>query len=250
MIAFPAALPGLSKTQIDQVDQYAKFGYGAWTYGAPLPVATRADLLPAGAAPRTTGKKAKLLRFFAFTDVHITDKEAPNQLIAFQQTEPFAVNNTSIYSPVMLVHDAGAGRRDPDRQRPAQERSLRLRRDARRRQQQPHPHRVALVHRRVRRQADHAEFGRARRRATRSTTRSRSRPPGSTAPSPGIRSSAITITSISARSRSTTAIRAFARPMSRGRCGRSATRSFPRWRISRSCSTSPPSRPSRPSTPA
>jgi metallophosphoesterase (TIGR03768 family) len=102
MIAFPAALPGLSKTQIDQVGQYAKFGYGAWTYGAPLPVATRADLAPAGGAPRTTGKKAKLLRFFAFTDVHITDKEAPNQLIAFQQTEPFAANNTSIYSPVML----------------------------------------------------------------------------------------------------------------------------------------------------
>jgi metallophosphoesterase (TIGR03768 family) len=102
MIAFPAALPGLSKTQIDQVDQYEKFGYGAWTYGAPLPVATRAELLPAGAAPHTTGKKAKLLRFFAFTDVHITDKEAPNQLIAFQQTEPFATTNTSIYSPVML----------------------------------------------------------------------------------------------------------------------------------------------------
>ena len=65
-------------------------------------MATRADLLPAGAAPRTTGKKAKLLRFFTFTDVHITDKEAPNQLIAFQKTEPFAVNISSIYSPVML----------------------------------------------------------------------------------------------------------------------------------------------------
>ena len=51
MIAFPATLPGLSKTQIDQVDQYAKYGYGAWTYGAPLPVVTRADLLPPGAAP-------------------------------------------------------------------------------------------------------------------------------------------------------------------------------------------------------
>jgi metallophosphoesterase (TIGR03768 family) len=101
-IAFPASLPGLSKPEIDKVAEYAKFGYGAWTYGAPLPVATRVDLLPAGAAPRTTGQKAKLVRFFAFTDVHITDKEAPNQLIAFQQTEPFAVNNVAIYSPVML----------------------------------------------------------------------------------------------------------------------------------------------------
>ncbi|MGD0764305.1 MAG: TIGR03768 family metallophosphoesterase [Roseiarcus sp.] len=103
MIAFPATLPGLSKAQIDQVGHYAKFGYGAWTYGAPLPVATRADLLPAGGAPRAPGRKAKIVRFFAFTDVHITDKEAPNQLIAFQQTEPFAANNTAIYSPVMLA---------------------------------------------------------------------------------------------------------------------------------------------------
>jgi metallophosphoesterase (TIGR03768 family) len=101
-LAFPATLPGLKKTQIDQVEQYAKFGYGDWTYGAPLPVVTRADLLPVGAAPRTEGKKTKLLRFFTFTDVHITDKEAPNQLITFQQIEPYAVNTTSIYSPVML----------------------------------------------------------------------------------------------------------------------------------------------------
>ncbi|MGA2488056.1 MAG: TIGR03768 family metallophosphoesterase [Roseiarcus sp.] len=101
-VAFPATLPGLTKTQIDQVDQYAKFGYGAWTYGAPLPVATRGDLLPPGAAPSTADKKTKLLRFFTFTDVHITDKEAPNQLISFQQTEPSAANVTSIYSPVML----------------------------------------------------------------------------------------------------------------------------------------------------
>ncbi len=102
-IAFPAALPGLSKPQIDEVAQYAKFGYGAWSYGAPLAVATRADLLPAGRAPRAPERKAKLIRFFAFTDVHITDKEAPNQLIAFQQKEPFAFANTSIYSPVMLT---------------------------------------------------------------------------------------------------------------------------------------------------
>jgi metallophosphoesterase (TIGR03768 family) len=102
-IAFAAAPLGLSKPEIDKVAEYAKFGYGAWTYGAPLPVATRADLLPAGGAPRAPGRKAKLVRFFAFTDVHITDKEAPNQLIAFQQREPFAFAITSIYSPVMLT---------------------------------------------------------------------------------------------------------------------------------------------------
>ena len=229
MIAFPATLPGLSKTQIDQVDQYEKFGYGAWTYGAPLAVATRADLLPAGAAPRPAEKKTKLLRFFTFTDVHITDKEAPNQLISFQQSEPSAASVTSIYSPVMLsttqVLDAAIQT-------------------------------VNALHK-----SDPFDFGvmlgdarsrRARARTparTRSTTRSRSRPPGSTAPFPGIRPSAITIISISARSRST-AMRAFAPPILQERCGRSAIRSLPGLRISRSCSTSPRSRPSRHSIPA
>ncbi len=102
MISFPATLPGLAESQLCQVGQYAKHGYGAWTFGSGLPAIARADLMPAGYAQRMPAKKRKLLNFFAISDIHITDKEAPNQLILMQQAEPAAYNNTSIYSPVMM----------------------------------------------------------------------------------------------------------------------------------------------------
>jgi metallophosphoesterase (TIGR03768 family) len=102
MIAFPYDLTGLSAADLQKVAQYDQFGYGRWTFGAPLPVVARADLLPGGAALAMPRNKTKLLRFFTFTDVHITDKEAPNQLIDLQRVEPAAHANTSVYSPVML----------------------------------------------------------------------------------------------------------------------------------------------------
>lgn len=103
MLAFPATLsPGLTRTELPQVPRYKEFGYGEWTYGAGLPVVTRTDLMPADYKKPADAAKTRLLKFFSFSDVHITDKEAPNQLIAFQQTEPAAAANTSIYSPVML----------------------------------------------------------------------------------------------------------------------------------------------------
>jgi len=102
MIAFPKSLPGLTKPQLSQVEQYDKFGYGNWTVGSPLPLMQRTDIMPRGYCMPSTAKKTKLIRFFAFSDIHITDKEAPNQLIHFQQAERFAYNNTSIYSPVMM----------------------------------------------------------------------------------------------------------------------------------------------------
>ncbi|ABD05505.1 Twin-arginine translocation pathway signal [Rhodopseudomonas palustris HaA2] len=102
MLAFPATIePGLAKTALHQVARYKDFGYGEWTLGSGLPIVTRTDLMRAGYEKPVGGESKRLIRFFAFTDVHITDKEAPNQLIGFQQTEPAAVNNTSIYSPVM-----------------------------------------------------------------------------------------------------------------------------------------------------
>jgi len=102
MIAFPYPIvPSPAKSQLSQVAAYDASGFGAWTFGAPLPVEPRKDIMPSGyAAPAV---KAKLLKFFTFTDIHITDKEAPNQLISLQQLDPkYSGENTSIYSPVML----------------------------------------------------------------------------------------------------------------------------------------------------
>ena len=43
------------------------------------------------------------MNFFAMTDIHITDKEAPNQLIYDQQVDSvYGAPMTSLYSPVML----------------------------------------------------------------------------------------------------------------------------------------------------
>ena len=102
MLSFPKTLNGLTKQQLPKVEQYAQFGYGEWTLGSPLPLTHRLDLMPEHDLASQTSRKVQLLNFFTFSDIHITDKEAPNQLIYFQQAERFAINNTSIYSPVMM----------------------------------------------------------------------------------------------------------------------------------------------------
>jgi len=98
------------------VSQYDKYGYGKWTPGQGLPLDPRIDTMPAGYSGASVTNKAKLLNFFAFTDIHITDKESPAQLIYLQQLyypvllpAPYDAMGhtpwfweTSIYSPVML----------------------------------------------------------------------------------------------------------------------------------------------------
>ncbi len=107
MLSFSVAFtPDTAK--LSQVSHYDTWGYGIWTFGAPLPVETRADsapsgIMPAGYVAPALPPKAKLLNFFTITDIHITDKESPNQLIYLQQLDPtYAGQNTSIYSPVMM----------------------------------------------------------------------------------------------------------------------------------------------------
>lgn len=103
MLSFPLTLtPGLEKNELHHVSRYAEFGYGEWSYGSGLPVMERLDLMSGSYVRPENSDKIRLLRFFAFADVHTTDKEAPNQLILFQQTDPASFRNTSIYSPVML----------------------------------------------------------------------------------------------------------------------------------------------------
>ena len=94
--------------RLSKVSQYDEWGYGIWTLGAPLPVESRTDsttfgIMPDGYVVPALPPKAKLLHFFTITDIHITDKEAPNQLIYLQQKDPkFSGTNTSIYSPIMM----------------------------------------------------------------------------------------------------------------------------------------------------
>jgi len=100
-IAFPS-ISGLLPTELSHVSQYSQYGYGRWTSGPGLPSDLRTDIMSAGYTGAAVTKKAKLLTFFTITDIHITDKESPSQLIYLQQLNSKDAAVTSIYSPVML----------------------------------------------------------------------------------------------------------------------------------------------------
>lgn len=93
---------GLHPTELSQVQKYDRFGYGRYRIGNGLPVVPRYDLLADSASYTAPIRSRKLANFFAMTDIHITDKEAPNQLIYIQQADSVRGGRmTSIYSPVI-----------------------------------------------------------------------------------------------------------------------------------------------------
>jgi metallophosphoesterase (TIGR03768 family) len=89
----------ISGKDLRKISEYDPNGYGVWSDGGPLDSEKRKDIMsgtytyPSGAGP------LKLLRFFAITDIHITDKESPSQTIYIQQLLGI---DTSTYSPTML----------------------------------------------------------------------------------------------------------------------------------------------------
>ncbi len=104
--AGPGSTTGLYKTELDEIGRYGDFdpAYGAWTFSAEgLPVVQRTDLMPVHYLPSSLPRIRQLASFFTISDIHVTDKEAPNQFIYLQQEDAaFSGSNTSIYSPVML----------------------------------------------------------------------------------------------------------------------------------------------------
>jgi metallophosphoesterase (TIGR03768 family) len=101
MLSFSMSINAYTQVDLPKVSEYQSYGYGFWSYGAPLPMIKRVDIMPSGY--RAAKNTQQLLHFFSISDIHITDKESPNQLIYFQQDNPkSAGDNTSIYSPVML----------------------------------------------------------------------------------------------------------------------------------------------------
>ena len=99
----PRSSQGLHPTEMSQGQDFDKFGYGQYRLAGGLSVVPRYDLLakaPSGAAP---AKRKRLAHFFAMTDVHMTDKEAPNQLLYIQQADSkYGGAMTSIYSPTIM----------------------------------------------------------------------------------------------------------------------------------------------------
>jgi metallophosphoesterase (TIGR03768 family) len=111
----PGPMPE-TKIFLHEVAKYDQYGYGAWTDGKGIDDGKRIDIMPAGYTGAAATRKEELLNFFTISDIHITDKESPSQLIYLQQLyypnllpAPFDRLGhypwsweTSIYSPVML----------------------------------------------------------------------------------------------------------------------------------------------------
>ena len=97
------AIPsGLSPMELPKISQYSKYGYGNWHYGPGLAVEKRLDIMPASYNGASANKTARLLHFFSISDIHITDKESPSQLIYLQQLNAADAAVTSVYSPIMM----------------------------------------------------------------------------------------------------------------------------------------------------
>lgn len=104
LVKNPGSREGLAPTELHRIDQYDRYGYGSYSYGAGLPIERRLDLMPEGYMVEGVSRLQRLSSFFTITDIHLTDKQAGNQLIAIQQLDPeFGAPMTSIYSPTMLT---------------------------------------------------------------------------------------------------------------------------------------------------
>ena len=78
----PVPVPSTSpKIHPYNISEFSQYGYGVWQYGPGLGFQKRSDLMPSGYSATSTAGVAKLLNFFAMTDVHITDKESPAQAV-------------------------------------------------------------------------------------------------------------------------------------------------------------------------
>jgi len=85
-----------------EVAKYEENGYGQWTFGEGVDLGRMALLDGYVESSESVANVARLLHFFAFADVHITDKESPAQLIYMAQFESgIGANAISLYSGAM-----------------------------------------------------------------------------------------------------------------------------------------------------
>lgn len=116
-VNFGANSKDITPKELKNMAQYDANGYGIYEDGGALDSVFRNDLMALGYSLPVANKSKKLLKFFAITDIHITDKEAPNQLLHLQPSNYLGdalytiglssnkyleATMTSIYSPTML----------------------------------------------------------------------------------------------------------------------------------------------------
>jgi hypothetical protein len=85
-----------------EISKFKENGYGAWHYEAGIDYGKQTDIMPAGYSGAGVTNTAQLLNFFTISDIHITDKESPAQLIYLAVKNFNVAPDPSLYSPVML----------------------------------------------------------------------------------------------------------------------------------------------------
>jgi len=86
-----------------EIAKYDKNGYGKWTYGAGVDLGKMSLVEGYLDESKSVTNVASLLHFFTMTDIHITDKESPAQLIYMSQfNSGIGANAISLYSGIML----------------------------------------------------------------------------------------------------------------------------------------------------
>jgi metallophosphoesterase (TIGR03768 family) len=81
-----------------EITKYAQNGYGVWKFGPGQEYEKRLDIMSPTYSNTSVSNTAKLLKFFTITDIHITDKESPTQVLLFG----FKGGIISAYSAIML----------------------------------------------------------------------------------------------------------------------------------------------------
>jgi metallophosphoesterase (TIGR03768 family) len=89
----------IDRFNLRKISEYDQKGYGVWSDGGSLSSEKRKDIMSVPYTYPEGTNSLKLLKFFAITDIHITDKESPSQSIHLQQIVGL---ETSSYSPTML----------------------------------------------------------------------------------------------------------------------------------------------------
>jgi metallophosphoesterase (TIGR03768 family) len=99
LVAVP---PGAAEINPRDIALYAANGYSAWETGPGEDQGRLFDLMPAGYTG--AANTARLLSYFAISDIHITDKESPAESLYFGWSSSFQAGGlfSQAYSPVCL----------------------------------------------------------------------------------------------------------------------------------------------------
>ncbi|MEQ8224924.1 MAG: TIGR03768 family metallophosphoesterase, partial [Candidatus Eremiobacterota bacterium] len=81
-VIVPDSVPSGTNTIFPwEPSKFKENGYGTWHYEAGIDYGKDPNIMPAGYNSASVTNTARLLNFFTITDIHISDKESPNQAI-------------------------------------------------------------------------------------------------------------------------------------------------------------------------